>query len=224
MIKKFILTSLYGLFEGIWRRWFGGYFEHHQVFPKWLNKIMESRGTQTVVNILFLTCLFMTNTFWLSTPISGFLIGLGLNKWVLSLIVASIFQFMFWSLGHGPAFDMARGSQTPDEKTIERYHREKWSFIPDKIFPQEHWYGFLYDFVWMLCRYTYGAMFIVPFMWSLNVLWLGLIITCIYSFCWTIQERDSWVFKLFPYDYVNCATNLAEVIGGFAVGIFLSIM
>lgn len=220
ILIKTLLTSLYGVAESFWRRWFGGYFEHHQVFPKWLNKIFESRGTQTVVNIILLTTLFMINNAWMTTPLSAYLLGLGVNKWVLALAVASIFQFMFWSLGHGPAFDMSRGGE-PTESTIERYHREKWSFIPNKIIPEEHWYGFLYDFIWMFARYSYGAMFVIPFFWSFDVLWLGLIVAGIYAFSWTIYEKDSWVFKIYPYDFVNNGTNFAEVLSGFATGVFL---
>lgn len=223
IIFKILISPLCGVIESFWRRWFGGYFEHHQVFPKWLNKLFESRGTQTIFNILFMFCVLLFNNGWMSSPISAFLIGCGLNKYILTIIVSSIFQFMFWSLGHGPAFDMNRGGE-PTESTIERYHREKWSFIPDKIVPKEHWYGFVYDFIWMTARYTYGALFVVPFLWSLQVLWLGLIIASIYALCWTIQERDSWIFKLYPYDFVNCATNFAEVLSGFIVGIFLTIM
>lgn len=220
---QFLLSPFFGLIEGFWRRWFGGYFEHHTVFPKWINKIFESRGTQTIFNILFLTCVFMINSFWITTPLCSFLINLGISKWIIALIIASIFQFMFWSKGHGPAFDMARGGK-PSESTIERYHREKWSFIADKLIPEDHWYGFLYDFVWMTARYTYGVIFIIPFLWSLKILWLGLIIASIYALCWTIQEKDNWVFKYFLYNCVESSTNLAEIIGGFSVGLFLTVM
>lgn len=215
-----ILSQVFGVVESFWRRWFGGYFEHHQIFPKWLNKIFESRGVQTVFNIALLTLLFMSNQYWVATPICKFILGLGLNKWILALIMACLFQFMYWSLGHGPAFDMNRGGK-PSESTISRYHREKWSFIPDKIVPEEHWYGFIYDFIWMTARYTYGVLFIIPFVWTFKILWLGLIIASIYALCWTIQERDSWIFKYFPKESVETATNLAEFIAGYITAVFL---
>ena len=222
---QFLFSLISGFIEGFWRRWFGGYFNHTESFGKIGNYLMGSRGTQTIFNILFLTLVFMlTASNWITTPLCSWLIGLGVKDWCMAVIMASVFQFQFWSRGHGPAFDMGRGGLDISEELYDRYHREVWSKLPDKVIPEEHWHGFFYDFVWMWSRYTYGALFMVPFFWSFYICWLGLIITAVYALSWTINEKDNWLFKYFPHDYVASGTNLGEVLGGFLTGVFLVMM
>lgn len=222
---QFIGAVFAGFIEGIWRRWFGGWLEEDfkTSGPKWLVKVLHSRGTQTAFNLLFLTGLFMCNPFWTVTPLCSWIISLGVPSITIAITMACIFQFMFWSKSHGAAFDLGR-DEKPTPETIERYHKYVWAILPDKIIPEEHWYGFLYDFVWMFARYTYGAMFMLPFMWTFDILWLGLMVASIYALCWTINDRDNWLFKYFPYNMVSSGTNLAEIVCGFVTGYFLVMM
>lgn len=218
---QFILSSISGFIESLWRRWFGGWAEHYfeNKLSKWLYKIISSRGTQTIFNLIFLSGVFLINSNWAGTPLSGWLISLGIPFWLLATIIAALFQFEFWSRGHGPAFDIGRG--VPTQETIDRYQKVWWSIIPNKLIPEKHWYGFLYDFVWMLTRYTYGLFLIVPFLWSFNILWLGLITASVYALCWTLYEKEPWIFPLIPFNMTSNATQLAEIIVGFIVGFWL---
>lgn len=217
---QFLLSMISGTIESIWRRWFGGWVEGtmKDKLPKWLYKILASRGTQTIFNLIILFGIFMLNVGWMITPFSAWLIAHNISAWIIALIMAVIVQFEFWSRGHGPAFDIGRWNP---QEYIERYQKVWWAFIPNKLIPREHWYGFLYDFIWMLVRYTYGLIFLVPFLWSFKILWLGLIVTSLYAFCWTIYERDNWIIKYIPLDMVSGATQLAELLVGFAVGFLL---
>ena len=42
---------------------------------------------------------------------------------------------------------------------------------------------------------------------------LGMAISPIYAFCWTLYEREPWIFKS-RIPFVSSATNLAEEIAG----------
>ena len=45
--------------------------------------------------------------------------------------------------------ELARELNDNNERAaIERYQKVWWVFIPNKLIPEEHWYGFLYDFIW----------------------------------------------------------------------------
>lgn len=218
---QLILATISGGLEALWRRWFGGWAGHYfeGKLPNWLYKIVESRGTQTVVNLIFLFGVFMINNYWMSTLFSSWLIGLGLPSWVLALVLSALFQFEFWSRGHGPILDEGRAE--PTQETIDRYQKVWWAFVPNNIVPKAYWYGFWYDFMWTWTRYTYGLFLLVPFLWSFNILWLGLITAGIYSICWTLYERDNWIFKLFPFEMTSSPHQLAEIITGFVVGFWL---
>lgn len=221
---QFILSTISGFIESIWRRWFGGWVEQsfENVLPKWAFKILASRGTQTAFNLIFLFAVFMLNTsLWINTPLCSWLMSFGVKDWCISAIMSIIFQFQFWSRGHGPAFDIGRG-KTVDEDTVRRYQKVWYAFIPNKLIPEEHWYGFLYDLIWMTARYTEGTLLMIPFLWSFDILWLGLITSSVYALCWTIQERDSWVIKYIPWKMVTVATQLAELVIGFLVGFYIA--
>ena len=164
----------------------------------------------------------MLNTsLWINTPFCAWLMSWGVKDWCIASIMSIIFQFQFWSRGHGPAFDIGRG-ETVDEDTKKRYQKVWYAFIPNKLIPEEHWYGFLYDLIWMTARYTEGTLLMIPFLWSFDILWLGLITSSVYALCWTIQERDSWVIKYIPWKMVTVATQLAELIIGFLVGFYIA--
>lgn len=221
---KFLFAFIAGIFGSLFRRWFGGWVEHEyfgKTIPEWLYKILHSRGTQTVfLVLLFFTC-FMMNDYWILTPISSFIHNLGISKWIIALIMAILFQLQFYSGGHGSAFDLGRWDP---EEYKERYKRAWFNKICEKLIPEKYWYGFLYDFIWMTLRYAYGASCIIPFIWSFNILWLGLITASIYAFCWTIFEKDKWLINKIPYHIASNATQTAELLVGFVVGFWLMYM
>ena len=218
---QFLLSIIFGFFESIWRRWFGGFVKHEyfgKKIPDWFYKIIHSRGTQTIVNIIILTSIFLLNSYWVSTPLTNWFISLGLNKYILAIIMALIFQFMFWSKGHGPSFDIGRWDP---EEYKERYKNVWFNKICEKIIPKKYWYGFLYDCIWMICRYAYGACFMIPFIWTFKILWLGLIAASVYAFCWTLYEKENWLFNKPIFKMASNPTQLAELINGFIVGFWL---
>lgn len=218
---NFLFASIFGFIESIWRRWYGGWIEGtmEDKLPKWLYTFLSSRGTQTVFNLIVLFAIFMINSHFLLTPICQWLLGIGIKDWIIALIMSAIFQFEFWSRGHGPAFDEGRGE--PTQETIDRYQKVWWVFIPNFLIPKQYWYGFLYDFIWMWVRYTIGLFLMIPFLWSFNILWLGLIATSIYALCWTLYERDSWILKYIPFNMASIPTQLAELLIGFITGFWL---
>ena len=218
---NFLFASIFGFIESIWRRWYGGWIEGtmEDKLPKWLYTFLSSRGTQTVFNLIVLFAIFMLNNGFLFTLFCQWLIGLGIKDWFIAAVLSIIIQFEFWSRGHGPAFDEGRG--IPTQETIDRYQKVWWVFIPNFLIPKQYWYGFLYDFIWMWVRYTIGLFLMIPFLWSFNILWLGLIATSIYALCWTLYERDSWILKYIPFNMASIPTQLAELLIGFITGFWL---
>lgn len=215
-----LFSTISGFIESIWRRWYGGWIEgtKKESLPKWIYNILSSRGTQTIFNLIFLFGVFLLNPVWATTPVSSWLISHGVYEWLIAIVLAVVFQLEFWSRGHGKAFDLGRGAPVNDDG---RYQKFWWVVVPNKLIPEKYWYGFLYDFIWMACRYTVGLLWLVPFLWSFNILWLGLITASVYALCWTLQERDSWVFSLIPWQMAGGSTQLAELLIGFIVGFWL---
>lgn len=220
---KIFYSIISGIFGGLFRRWFGGWFEgeyYKEKLPSWLYNLLINRGTQTISLILLFFCCFMINNSWMLTPFSSLLIGLGIPAFVIALIMAIIFQIQYYSRGHGPGFDISRGGK-PDAATIERYKKVWYNKICEWLIPEQYWYGFLYDYLWMTLRYVYGTIFLIPFLWSFEIMWLGLISSSIYALCWTIFEKDKWLIEKMPQQMVSNATQLAEVILGYVVGFWL---
>ena len=54
---------------------------------------------------------------------------------------------------------------------------------------------------------------------DMNFLWVGLLVSPVYAFCWTVQEMESWIFE--RYRFAKSATNLAEYIVGAIYGFML---
>ena len=220
-----ILALIAGCAEGLWRRWFGGYDwgVDEKKHPIWY-KIIDSRGTQTAVNFVLLGLIFWFNDFWASTPLSAWLIAKwSWMYWVILAYLAIIWQLQFWSRQHGPAFDCSRGGAEPDEHLKERYRFAWWCNIVFKIVPEEGWYLFICDFLWMTIRYSIYTLWVIPFLWTLSPLWLGIIVASIYSWCWTVSERDSWIYKRLP-PCCQSPTNMGEILAGFTVAMWLMLM
>lgn len=186
-----------GLIFSWWRRWYGGGFSE-----TWLG---NHRGVQCIV-FLLLNFLVLGHSYLLEHFHYCKLVAIiALDVWLYA---------DFWSRGHGACFDIGRWN--PDESLVKRYN-ERWYHIPlDKILTN-HKYGFLYDFLYMGMRYTCPMLPLVFI--DIKYLIIGLLISPIYALCWTLNEKEGWIFNKIPY--VSMATNLAEFLVGFVYGALL---
>lgn len=197
---SYLFSILFCFCESFWRRWFGGgYIGGKQKENSWYNR----RITQHIVGFLVLfSALYFIRSFNILS----------------CLVVSGIIQGLFWSVGHGPAFDISRAGK-PDEKLVARYKKEFWNKICEFLVPQEYWYGYGYDFLWMLFRYT---VYLIPliFIFGFDILLLGICIPFIYSFCWSLFERFPKYFNNRALS-LNGPTSVAEYICGLVTGLFL---
>ena len=168
-----------------------------------LPKFWQNRGVQTAfMMLLFLACFYDTN-------FSGW------EKWLVITVAICWLQFQFWSRGHGCCFDVGRGGQ-PDSATLIRYN-ERWYHYPcdwlfEKVFKRaDKKYGFLYDFFYLMLRYTCPMIPMMIFDW--RYILVGLSIAPIYAFSVTLEEREPWLFEKKTW-YWRRAWSLAEILSG----------
>lgn len=226
-----LVSCFKAVFEGAWRRWFGGgakdYLEYKGLKEDstWWTKLLCSRGTQTFVNYIFLSICFYCS-FDIANTVFGLFPGewkqyIEDYSWILAIYNAIVFQSLFWSKGHGPIFDYGHGTVTPE--TIKRYNSmwftkflDKWW---EKHYPVEKKYGYFYDCLSMLIRYTYPCVLV-----SLTAGWyilpLGLCCTGCYAIMWGIFDADTWFFEN-KKPWFNIPTKIAEVLIGLIVGFYL---
>jgi len=208
-MKLLFLCVFSVIFNLWWRRWFGGGFKN-----TWVGNL---RGVQCTV-YLIVTALM---AFYLEP----------LSVWWYNLIFAVLFSTytycQFWARGHGACFDIGRGQA--DETTIRRYN-ERWYHIPCDWLFKNHKYGFGYDALYMGLRYTMPLVFLyglgyLPMLWGEQqiftgwVIAIGFSISPIYAMCWTLYERENWIFH--KHWSVNAPTNLAEYLSGAVWGLWL---
>ena len=209
-----IFAVINGFIEGFWRRVFGGY----ETKWKWVNE----RGVQTAFNIIFLSLVFYFGD-WKSRKLIALIPG---NKvlvyGIASVLGAVYFQICFWTRGHGAAFDIGRDKLT--DETLKWYHREWYSFIPNSIVPENHWYGFIYDCIWFWCRYSLCLIPLIFYFYRFDVMILGLLAVVVYGTCWTLYEREKWLFDKIPYNLVDGPTALAELLFGFMAGFMITFL
>lgn len=188
------MSLLYAILGGFARRWFGG------MFPDDKYKVLGNRGLQTV----FMCLLFMA----IYLP--------AFNNWLFPIIITAWLQFQFWSRFHGGVFDLGRGNQS--QETIDRCNKYWWHYPVDYFFKvfkcEDKKYGFLYDFIYMGFRYTCPMIPMMILDWR-HIL-IGLAISPIYALCWTLYEKENWIFKDNP-EWINAPTKLAEIICGAVV-------
>jgi hypothetical protein len=183
------MSLLYAILGGFARRWYGGALEDY--------KILKNRGVQTV----FMCLLFLS----IYLPV--------FDNWLMPIVITAWLQFQFWSRFHGGVFDIGRGNKS--QETIDRCNKYWWHYPVDCIFKllkaEDKKYGFLYDILYMGFRYTCPMIPMMLFDW--RYILVGLAISPIYAFCWTLYERENWLFKNKP-DWINYPTKLAEIICG----------
>lgn len=179
-------------FESVWRRWFGGGFKSETY------KFLDRRIIKHIVNIVFIFAIM----YWVR--------GLDI---LWTVITVGIMEGLYWSLGHGPYFDLGRGGM-PDEKMKKRYNKMFYHYILDWCFSEEERYTTFYDFCGMLIRYTWPLllMWIVPG-FNLGITVLGELVAVAYAVCWV--ARDKKLLKKLG------ATDLGEYIAGGLTGLFL---
>lgn len=150
-----MMKLLYTIFMGAWRRAFGS--------DGWDLPILKNRFVLHVLGFLatFSLCMFS----------KGF-------NWYTSTWIAVWIQ-IFWALGHGSCYDCGKGGK-PDAKMLKRYEKMVGYKLVCKIFPEDKWYTFGFDFILLAIRYTYP---IIPICLMFNpaLLTIGLVISALYG-------------------------------------------
>lgn len=178
------MSIIFAIFESIWRRAFG-----------------SGNFNRAILHIInFIATIFVLRYIDLS--------------WWRVVVVAPVFEFLFWSIGHGGAFDIGR-SGYPDEETIKRYERFFWDKWCKIIVPKENWYGMWYDYLWMMFRYGLPSILIFIILGN-GFFWLaGFGVATAYAICWNLSD-ESRLKRL-------SATERAEIISGFVSGFLLTL-
>lgn len=177
-----MIKVLYSIFEACWRRAFGS-----GDFNRVLLHVINATATT-----LLLWCMG--------------------SSWIQVASVVALYEAFYWSVGHGPAFDMGRDKE-PSEETIKRYKKYFWNSWCEALVPEKNWYTFHYDFLWMFFRYEISAALIALCLLSTVFAAAGFCVASIYAGCWWLHDKG-YLKKL-------AATELAEIITGFVTGVLL---
>ena len=204
----YVLCILSVIVNSFWRRWFGGGYKN-----TWLG---NNRAVQCTIYLLYTSAL----AYYLSR----------FSEVWYNAIFAAIFSVLtyceFWSRGHGACFDIGRGKF--DETTINRYNA-RWYHIPCDWLLKNHKYGFMYDFLYMGLRYTMPLVLLYILglvtepvfgepLFTKWIIVIGASISQIYAICWTLYEKENWIFK--KYWSVVGPTNLSEYLAGAVWGLW----
>lgn len=152
-----LIKILFVPFESIWRRAFG---DDGFGLP-----ILKHRIVLHIINV---AALFSYMFF-----VKGF------NPYV-AVYCALALQICFYTLSFYSGFDMGH-SYPPSQKEIDDYGLI--GKILDKIFPQDKWYKYQYDFCFMWIRYTYPLLLVVYWFNPLFLL-VGLVVASGYALGW----------------------------------------
>lgn len=179
-----MLTFIYPLFMSFWRDSFGK--------DGWGLPIFKNRVVQHVVAFImtFLLCVFGK-----------------VFDWYWALWVALWVQ-VEWALGHGPCYDLGKSGK-PDEKMLKRYEKMVGYKLLCKLFPEDEWYSFGFDFLLLAIRYTYPLLPIC-FLFNPVLLTLGLVISGLYA-----------IYRYCPFAQEHRVTDV-ELWVGFALGLYIA--
>ncbi|MBO7733077.1 MAG: hypothetical protein J6S67_11005 [Methanobrevibacter sp.] len=178
-----LVSWLYTLLMGIWRDSFGK--------SGWGLPIYKNRFVQHVVSFLMTCCMC-----WFKDM-----------SWYWCLWVALWIQIE-WSLAHGVAYDCGTGGK-PNEKALKRYEKMVWYKLLCKIFPEDQWYSFGFDYLLLTIRYTYPLLPIC-FLFSPMFMFTGFIIAAEYA-----MYRYCEYFRKHRWSDV-------EIWAGLALGLFVA--
>lgn len=203
---SFFVAILNGIIWAALRRIYGGAIK---------TGLLSKRGIQTAIMLLFMFPFMVPSTF-----LSTFLSTIPDYKTNLAIILGIVYsvylQFVFWSKGHGPMFDVGTDKK-PTSGTIERYE-EMWGYkLACKTTPYPRWYGFWFDFKLMFYRYSWPMIPVAVICSSFGMFLAGLTIAPIYAFCWALYREEKWIFNKLPF-WCSYPTNLAEILSGFVFG------
>lgn len=152
-----IWKILFVPFESVWRRAFG---DDGFNLP-----ILKHRIVLHIINVLAL--------FGYMFYIKEF------NPYVAGYCALAL-QICFYTLSFYSGFDMGH-SYPPSQKEIDDYG---WiGKILDKIFPENKWYKYQYDFCFMWIRYTWPLLLVVYWFNPLFLL-VGLVVASGYAIGW----------------------------------------
>lgn len=179
-----MLKLLYTLFMGAFRDSFGK--------NGWDLPIYKNRFVQHVVafSMTFLLCFFDKGLAWYW--------GLWIALWIQ----------IEWALGHGPCYDAGTGGK-PDAKMIKRYEKMVGYKLLCKIFPENQWYSFGFDYLLLTIRYTY-PLIPICFLFSPTFMFVGFIIAAEYA-----MYRYCEYFRKHRWSDV-------EIWAGLALGLFVA--
>lgn len=177
---------LYAVFMGFWRDSFGK--------SGWDLPVYKYRIFQHVVAFFatFMLC-FISKAL----------------DWYWALWIATWIQIE-WAIGHGPCFDVGTSGK-PDKKLINRYEKMVGYKLLCKIFPENEWYDFGFDFILLAIRYTYPLIPICVF-FNPVFLTLGLGIAGLYA-----MYRYCAFFR-------NQRFCDVEIWAGFLLGLYVSFL
>lgn len=130
-------------------------------------------------------------------------------QWYWCLWVALWIQIE-WALGHGVAYDLGKGGK-PDKKALERYKKMVGYKLVCKLFPEDKWYSFWFDFVLLSIRYTY-PLIPICFLFNPVFMLLGVVITCEYA-----------AYRYIPFLQKHRWTDV-EIWAGLTVGLFVAFL
>lgn len=197
-----MIQALTGLFEGLWRRWYGGWYPFGKPSDShWYHK----RWFQYLVNGLV---------------VAAVLAFVGLEWWKILIAVAVLLGF-FWGKGHGACYDLGHHGK-PDEGMIERYKKCIGYKVACKIFPKSLWYTYWFDVFLMFVRYETPAVVLAVFT-SWWVVLAGFGVTLSYMLGWFLEDKGCKFLGSRFKGLCSSATNFGELLGGFITGITLTI-
>ena len=125
-------------------------------------------------------------------------------------LACGVFEAFFWSVGHGSAFDVGR-DYPPSEEIVKRYKKYFWNKWCEFLVPKKLWYGFGYDFLWMMFRYGIPAIIIAIILGNFWFSFSGIVVAFTYAVCWSLHDKGK----------IEHPTVLAEFISGFFSGLLI---
>ena len=182
---RLLISIIYALYLGCWRRWKGTASDDNFYNEKWFKTILNMLITSGVL----------------------FLCGYG---WIQVVLATVSFQFLFWTQAIGGALDLGR-DYPPSAETIKRYQKKFWNKWCEFLVPQQAWYGYFYDFLWMFFRYELPAILVSIILGNPFFLLAGLTSAMAYAFSWSLYEKK------------GTNPDISEYISGFFAGLLLTI-
>lgn len=177
-----------GILTSLWRRIFGE------------GKIKGLLGNRTFQAILFI---LYQSAFWCYKG--------GLD-W-LTFVIAVWVYAMYWSKAIGCVLDCG-SSDKQGHKNYDRWWTKPLNWIVQLF--GGHKYKGMYDFWWMICRYTFCLL---PLIYWEHHIWIaGLLSAPIYYGCKLLFKKYPSLYTKYKWAYIEDYKDLAEYIFGFTSG------